>query len=176
MEDRAIHTSPTRWLHYYSSTTDTANSGLQKVDTRWLNKTYFPKQAIQLESFEGDNLITQSKPSMFSRLLSKFRSIGKKEIVPPNYRSLSILSEKIHKNHSVSAFFPSTTSKETPYENIFSPLVDKPMDTIDTIQKNNCTMAFIKHDCRTESNFFSSDFFRDSVRPVIDYDESEITD
>ena len=79
MEDRAIHTSPTRWLHYYSSTTDTANSGLQKVDTRWLNKTYFPKQAIQLESFEGDNLITQSKPSMFSRLLSKFRSIGKKK-------------------------------------------------------------------------------------------------
>ena len=32
------------------------------------------------------------------------------------------------------------------------------MDTIDTIQENNCTMAFIKHDCRTESNFFSSDF------------------
>lgn len=176
MENRAIHTSPTRWLHHYSSTTDSTNSPLRKADTRWLNKTYFPKQSTKLGYFEEKHVMTQGKLSMFSRLLSKFRNISKKEITSPNNRSLSILSEKIHKSHSVSAFFPSTTSKETPYENIFSPLVDKPMDTIDTIQENDCTMAFIKHDCRTESNFFSSDFFRDSVRPVIDYDESEITD
>ena len=41
--------------------------------------------------------------------------------------------------------------------------------------KKIIVQAFIKHDCRTGQISLAA-IFRDSVRPVIDYDESEITD
>ncbi|KAL6452049.1 hypothetical protein SBY92_003358 [Candida maltosa Xu316] len=121
---------------------------------------------------------SQSKISKLSRLWVRLWGGGGDNNKNTHPTKLpSIVSERIHKSHSVSAFFPSPNSNDTPLENIFSPMVDEPMDTIDTIQEvQKPSLAINKKDCRNESNFFNSDFFKDSARPIIDYDDSQITD
>ncbi|RCK59450.1 hypothetical protein Cantr_07123 [Candida viswanathii] len=167
-----IHFLSPRWLNQAGYTTN-------ELDLQ-INKARVNRQTRQLSKFnsiENDSSTNHSRFTKFVRLWSKLRISSKKEAEFQANKSPSIISERIHKSHSVSAFFPPSTCNETPLENIFSPLVDPPMDTIDTIQEDNSkTMAINKRDCRTESNFFNSDFFKDSVRPVIEYDESQITD
>lgn len=166
-----MHFLSPRWFNHANYTTNDFDLQINKSR---VNKHY--KQLNKFDSMDDINTTT-SRFSKFARKWSKFRITSKKDTSTKPIKTPAIISERIHKSHSVSAFFPPSTFNETSLENIFSPLVYQPMDTIDTIQEeNDKTMAINKRDYHTESNFFNSDFFKDSVRPMIEYDESQITD
>lgn len=166
-----IHFMSPRWLNQASYTTNEFDLQINKARE---NKHH--KQISKFDSMENMNSTT-SRFTKFAKLWSKIRNTSKKNVSTTSIQSPSFISERIHKSHSVSAFFPPSTCNDTTLENIFSPLVDRPMDTIDTIQEEyGRTMAINKKECHTESNFFNSDFFKKSVRPEIEYDESQITD
>ena len=152
-----IHFMSPRWLNQASYTTNEFDLQINKARE---NKHH--KQISKFDSMENMNSTT-SRFTKFAKLWSKIRNTSKKNVSTTSIQSPSFISERIHKSHSVSAFFPPSTCNDTTLENIFSPLVDRPMDTIDTIQEEyGRTMAINKKNA-TQNLIFSTVTFSKKV-------------